>query len=202
MEGTQSQLGTRLTDGLCSNHTDCLTTLYHAVRSQVAAIALGTHATLCLISEDGTDLYRLDGRVVDVLGNLIGDFLTTPDNDIARGGVNHIVNRYTANDAIAQRSNHAVALTHGAADNATQRAAVLLVDDHIVCDVNKTTGKVTGVGGLQGGIGKTLAGTVGRDKVLEHRQTFLEVGKNGVLDGLATVFNTRFLRLSHQTTQT
>ena len=61
MEGTQGQLGTGLTDRLSGNHTDSLTTLYHAVGCQVATIALGANAMLSLTSEDGTDLYRLNG---------------------------------------------------------------------------------------------------------------------------------------------
>ena len=68
--------------------------------------------------------------------------------------------------------------------------------------VNQTTGQVTCIGGLQRGIGKTLTGTVGRDKVLKHAQAFLKVSKNWVLDGLLTTFHTRLLRLSHQTTHT
>ena len=67
--------------------------------------------------------------------------------------------------------------------------------------VHKTTGQITCIGGLKRGIGKTLAGTVGRNEVLEHRKTLLEVRKNRVLDDLAT-FRTGFLRLGHKTTHT
>ena len=66
---------------------------------------------------------------------------------------------------------------------------------------DQTAGKITGVGGLEGGIGETLAGTVGGDEVFEHAQTLLEVGKNRVLDDL-TAFGTGFLRLGHKATHT
>ena len=42
---------------------------------------------------------------------------------------------------------------------------------------------------------------MGRDEVLQHRQTFLKVRKDRVLDDL-TAFGTGFLRLGHQTTHT
>ena len=67
--------------------------------------------------------------------------------------------------------------------------------------VYQTTGQVTGVGRLHGGIGKTLTGTVGRDEVLQHRHTLLEVRQNWVLNNLVS-FGTCLLRLSHQTTDT
>ena len=67
--------------------------------------------------------------------------------------------------------------------------------------VDKTAGKVTGIGGLKRGVGKTLTGTVGRDEVLKHRQTLLEVRKNRVLDDLTT-FGTALLRFRHKTTHT
>ena len=202
MEGTQGQLCTRLTDGLGGDHADSLTTLHHAVRCQVASVALGTNATLSLTSEDGTDLNRLDGRLVDASSNRVGDFLTALDDDFTRSGINHIVNRHAAQDALAQRSDNTVTVADLATNESAQGTTVLLVDDHVVSDVDQTTGQITGVGGLQSGIGKTLAGTVGRDEVLEHRQTLLEVCQNWVLDNLVTAFNARLLRLGHQTTHT
>ena len=52
VEGTQCELSTRLTDRLCGNHTDSLAALHHAVRCQVATVALGADAVLGLASED------------------------------------------------------------------------------------------------------------------------------------------------------
>ena len=67
--------------------------------------------------------------------------------------------------------------------------------------VDKTAGQITCVGCLHSGIGQTLTGTVRRNKVFEHRHTFLEVRKDRVLDNLLT-FGTCLLWLSHQTTHT
>ena len=51
-------------------------------------------------------------------------------------------------------------------------------------DIDKTTGKITGVSGLEGGVGQTLTGSVGGDEVLEHRHALLQVGDDRVLDNL------------------
>ena len=42
---------------------------------------------------------------------------------------------------------------------------------------------------------------MGGDEVFEHREAFLEVGKNRVLDDLSA-FSTGFLRFCHKTTHT
>ena len=70
-------------------------------------------------------------------------------------------------------------------------AAVLLADDHVLGDVHQTPGQVAPVRGAQRRVGQTLAGTVGRDEVLEHGQALDEVGLDRALDDLA-------LRIGHQ----
>ncbi len=51
-------------------------------------------------------------------------------------------------------------------------------------DVHQTPGQVTRVGGTQGGVGQTLAGTVGGDEVLQHRQALAEGGLDRPRDDL------------------
>ena len=80
-------------------------------------------------------------------------------------------------------------------DEAALGAAVLLADDDVLRDVDETTGQVPGVGGTQGGVGQTLAGTVRGDEVLEHRQALAVVRLDRARDDLA-------LRVGHQTTHT
>ena len=69
--------------------------------------------------------------------------------------------------------------------DAVDRAAVVLVDDHVLGDVDQTAREVAGVGGLERGVGQTLARAVRRDEVLQHRQAFAEVGGDRRLDDLA-----------------
>ena len=60
---------------------------------------------------------------------------------------------------------------------------------------------ITSVGGLHGGVGKTLTGTVGGDEVFQHGHALLEVRDDWVLNDIV-VAGTGFLRLGHQTTHT
>ena len=78
------------------------------------------------------------------------------------------MNRHTSENALAESCNNVFVVLKLCADKSAKRAAVLLGDNHVVGYVDKTTGKITGVGGLQCRIRKTLAGTVGRDEVLQH----------------------------------
>ena len=62
-------------------------------------------------------------------------------------------------------------------------------------DVDEAAGQVTGVRGLERGIGEALASAVGRDEVLENREALTEVRRDRRLDDLAG-------RLGHQAAHT
>ena len=78
------------------------------------------------------------------------------------------MNRNTAKDTLCQGCHHTVAVLEGGADETTECATVFLVNNDVVRNVHQTAGQITCVGSLEGGVGKTLTGTVGRDKVFEH----------------------------------
>ena len=48
------------------------------------------------------------------------------------------------------------------------RAAVDLVDDDVLRHVGELAGEVTRVGGLECGVGQTLAGAVGGGEIFQH----------------------------------
>ena len=199
MESTEGELGTGLADRLGGDNAYGLALLDHTVVGEVSAVALGANALLALAGEDGTDLDALDGRSVDGVGDSVGDFLACSDEDFAGEGVYDVVDADAAEDALAEGSDDFIVLLYGGADEAAEGSAVFLVDDDVVSDVDETAGEVTGVGGLQGGIGETLTGTVGGDEVLEHGEAFLEVRENRVLDNLSA-FCARLLGLGHKAT--
>ncbi len=156
---------------------------------------------LGLAGEHRTNLDTLYGRLLNDLCDGLGNLLTGSHDELTSIRMNDIVNADTTEDALVERRDGLVAILQGGADQATQRATVFLVDDDVVRDVNETTRQVTGVGRLHGGVGQTLTGTVGRDEVLQHRHTLLEVRENRVLNGTASL-STGLLRLGHQTTHT
>ena len=201
MERTQRQLCTRLTDGLRGNHAHSLTLLNHTAGGKVTSVTFGTHALLGFTGQYGTDFNTLNRRVLNLLCNGFGDFLTARNKQLAGCGMNNIMYGYTSQDTFVQRSDGFIVVLQSRTNQPAECAAVFFIDNHIVRHVHQTTGEVSGIRRLQSGIGKTLTGTMGGDEVLQHRQTFLKVGKNRVLDDL-TAFGTRLLRLRHQTTHT
>ena len=97
-----------------------------------------------------------------------------------------------AADRVGQADLDLLAAVDDALGDALRRAAVVHRDDDVLGHVGQLAGQVTRVGRLEGRVGQTLAGTVRRAEVLEHRQAFAEVGLDRRLDDLAG-------RLGHQT---
>ncbi len=132
------------------------------------------------------DLDALDADVVDLGGDLLGDELAGADDDLGRiERVEDVVAGAAADDALAQADDLVVALDDRLLPDAVAGAAVVLGDDDVHGHVAELAGEVAGVGGLEGGVGEALAGAVGRDEVLEHRQALAERGQDRALDDFA-----------------
>src|SRR5699024_2300353 len=85
-----------------------------------------------------------------------------------------------------------LALVGDAHGEPTGGSTVLFADDDILRDVHQAPGEVPGVRGTQRGVGQPLAGTVGREEVLQYRQPLTVVGLDRARDDLP-------LRVSKQT---
>lgn len=200
MEGTESQLSTRLTDRLSSDYADHLAHLDGTIVCQVTTVALGAHTLLALTGEDGADLDLGDGRLLDLGGSVLIDLLIGPDDQLAGDRMDDVVDRAATEDTLVERCDDVLSLLDLTTDDTAERTAVLLGDDHIGGDIDETTGQVTGVGGLECRIGESLTGTVGGDEVVEYREPFLEVGQDRILHRLGSLAAAD--RLGHQTTDT
>ena len=126
---------------------------------------------------------------LDDVGQLGAVDLVALGDDLAAALGRDVAGRDAAEEVVVRLARLVV---HGQLDELLG-AAVGLADDHVLRDVDQTPRQVSGVGGTQGGVGEALAGAVGRDEVLEHRQAFHEVGLDRALDDLA-------LRVGHQAT--
>ena len=93
-----------------------------------------------------------------------------------------IVQRRTANDAVANAFGDFVVLAKWGSYHTAQGQAIFFCDDDVLSDVHETTGQVTRIRCLQGRIRQTLTGTVRRNEVLEDGKSFLKVGEDRVLD--------------------
>ena len=137
------------------------------------------------------DLNFLQAQFLDLAGDLDGDQLVLADDDFVGDRVDDIRAADAAANGVGQAHFDLFAAVDHAAGHSLGRAAVVHGDDHVLADVGQLAGEVTAVGRLEGGVGQTLAGPVRRAEVLEHRQTFAEVGLDGRFDDFAA-------RLGHQ----
>ncbi len=86
-------------------------------------------------------------------------------------------------------------LDHHAGNFIPALAAVCLADDQFLRNVNHTSGQIAGVSGSKRGIGQTFTCAVRRHEILQHVQTFTEIGLDRQLDGTSC-------GICHQTTHT
>ena len=184
MEGTHGELGTGLADGLGRDDADGFAHFNHFAGAQVATVAEFADAALGLAGENGTDLDLLDTGGLDLGGLGFVDLLVDVDDDLAVDAL-ELFARDTADDAVAQRLDDFAGFDDGHDEDAVGGAAVGLGDDDVLRDVDETAGEVAGVGRLERGVGETLTRAVGRDEVLEHGETFAEVGLDGRFDDFA-----------------
>ena len=184
VERAHGELRAGLADGLRGDDADGFAQLDHAAGGQVAAVAAGADAAPGFAGEHGANLDALDARGLNGVGQLFGDFLVDLDDDVAFV-VLDLFERNAAHDAVAQRLDFDARFEDRLDVNAVRRAAIDLVDDHVLRHVHQTPREVAGIGGLQRRIGQALARAVRGDEVLQHGEAFAEVGGDGRLDDFA-----------------
>src|ERR1019366_6108022 len=184
VEGTHGELGSRLADGLRHDHARGLAQLDQAAGSQVAPVTHHAHAALGLAGEHRANLDLLDTGCLYRTSQVFGDLLIDVNDDVAFV-VLDLLQRDAAHDTVAQRLDDFARLHDGGDVDAIDRAAIVFADDHVLRHVHQTPGQIARIRGLESGIGQALAGAVGGDEVLQHRQAFAEVGGDRGLDDFA-----------------
>ena len=192
VEGTHRELGSRFADGLRRDDAGSFAEFDEASGSQVAAVAHDADAAFRFAGQHRADFHALDAGSLNRSGEVFGDFLVDVDDDVAVV-VFDLLERNAAHDAVAQRLDDLAGFDDTLHVDAVDGAAVVLADDDVLRHVDQTASQVAGVGRLERRVGQSLAGAVGRDEVLQHRQPFTEVGRDRRLDDFAG-------RLGHQST--
>ena len=195
VERPHGELRTRLTDRLRRDDADGLALFDQLAGREAAAVALLTHAAHRLAGQHRADLDLLESGILNLGGELDVDFLTRLTQHIVGKGIFDVLESHATDDAITQRLDDLAALDDGRDEDAVERAAVVVGDDHILGDVDQTPGQIARVGRLQRRVRQSLARTVRRDEVLRDGQSLAEVGRNRRLDDLAR-------GLGHQATHT
>ena len=108
--------------------------------------------------------------------------------------IDNVVAREPAHKAVGQLDHFVLAFIDGGDPDAVGGAAVVLLDDDVLGHVHQLAGHVTGVGGLEGGVGQTLARAVRGDEIFQHRKALAEIRQNRFFDDVAA-------GLGHETAQ-
>src|SRR5208282_37219 len=184
VERPHRELRAGLANGLRGDDAHCLAHLDEAARGQVAAIAAAADSAAGFASEHRANLHSLDAGSLDCVRQLFRDLLVDLDNHGAFV-VLDLLERNAANDAVAQRLDFDAGFENRLNVDSVGRAAVELVDDHVLSHVHQAAREVAGIGGLERRIGQALAGSVGRDEVLQHGQALAEVRCDRRFDNFA-----------------
>src|ERR1035441_4797488 len=141
------------------------------------------HAMLAFAGQHRADFDLLNVRVIDEPGlDLVNLFVRLGEQLLRLLRIRDTITRKAADEAGAQLSHLALAFVDSRDPDAVGRAAILLANNRVLRHILQLAGHVTRVGGLEGGVGQPLAGAVGRDEVLEHREALAEVGENRLID--------------------
>ena len=187
VEGPHGELGAGLADRLGGDDADGLADVHPLAGGERAAVALAADADLGLADQHavradglhpglGQPVDHRLGRVFPGLGQHHAVDLDVLRHGTARAGVLDVRQLAQAALGVLLRDPHA---------ERTVGAAVLLAHDHVLRHVHQAAGEVPGVRRAERGVGQALAGTVGRDEVLDHRQPLAEAGPDRPRDGLA-----------------
>src|SRR6185369_594301 len=195
MESTHCKLRAWFTDRLGGNYPYRLTHIDQMSTCQVTAVAHGTDTSSALAGKNRPYLDLFKTRVFNLLDERLVNLGIVRDKNIAGNRIQYVVKRNAAEYAVPDMLDDFSTLGQSRHQEAIHSSAVCLGNDCILCDINKPSGKISGVSRLERRISKTLTGAVCGNKVLKNRKTFAKVRGNRGLDDLAG-------RLCHQASHT
>src|SRR5690554_3544728 len=102
MERSHSELGTGLTDRLCSNDTDRLTDIDRSVGSQIPSITHSTYSVTSFTSEYSTYQNGLNARLLDLYGFGCSDFIVHIENHLSGNRVDDLLKCIPSNDSVRE----------------------------------------------------------------------------------------------------
>src|SRR5690606_10959825 len=102
VERTHRELRTRLADGLRRDDADRLAHVHHVAAREAAAVAQHVDAAPRTAGQDRPDLRAVDAGVLDERALLLVDLVVGRDEHLAGVGIDHVLERDAAEDAIAE----------------------------------------------------------------------------------------------------
>src|SRR5207244_10063998 len=137
VEGPHRELRARFADGLGGDDTHRLAELREPPGAEVTPVAHDANPALGVTRERGADAHTLQTRVLDLLGELLGDLRVDLDDDLAGERVADILRRDATQDAVAERLDDVAALDQRRRLDVLHGAAVVFAHDDVLRDVDE-----------------------------------------------------------------
>src|ERR1019366_3306956 len=156
VERTHRKLRARFADRLGGDDSDRQTFFDDIVGGHVDAVAAGTNTARAFARQRRANADAFQLEILELVGDLIGDRLVFFDDRFIVDRIADRVAGGSAENHVLQFLFNRFTFVDGGLGDAVHGAAIDLVDDHVLGDVGELAGQVTGVGGLQGGVGQSL----------------------------------------------
>src|SRR5262249_30802145 len=102
VERAHGQLRTRLADRLRGDHAHRLADVHHVAACEIASITEDADAAPSLAGEHRADLHLIDASRIDLADLVLVNLLVLRHQHFARVGVDHVLERDTAEDAVGE----------------------------------------------------------------------------------------------------
>ncbi len=161
VERSHRQLCTGLTDRLCGDNTDRLTDIDGFACRKVFTVASCANTVLAAASENGSYLnsrYTCSGNSLSVVF-IYRLFAIFGDDYLACLRINNVINGESAEQSCLKRLDFLVTLTDFGNPNACRCTAVIISDNNVLRNIDKSSCQVTGVCRTESRIGLSFTGT-------------------------------------------
>ena len=175
MERSHRQLRTRLTNRLCGNNTNSFTHIHRRSACKVTTVTMGANTVTCFTGQNRSNFDTNKICRVNRIGMLFEDHLAFFDDNFTGNRINNIIRRNTAKNTFRQRCDHFTCINYSRNSQSFGCTAIIFRNDAILCNINKTTGQITGVSSFQSCISKAFTGPVSGVEVFQNRKTFFKI---------------------------
>ena len=181
VERSHRQLRTGFAYRLCRDDSDGFADVYGLGGCKVFTVASCADTVFAAAAENGTNLNSCNARRGNSLRVRFGhrSFAVFCNYNFACGRVNYVVNGESAEKSCFKRLDLFVSLADFGNPNARRRAAVVVSDDNVLRNIDKSSCQVTGVCGTERRVRLTFTRTSRRDEVFKNGKTFTEVRSDG-----------------------
>ena len=138
VERPHGQLRARLTDRLGRDHADRLAHIDRRSAGKVAPVTRRADTVFRFACQRRANFDAHQIGFFNRAQMFFRNQLTSFDDNLVIGRIDHIGNRHTTQHTVAERGNHLTGVDHGGDGNACRGAAIDLIDDAILRHIDET----------------------------------------------------------------